>query len=47
VLTAGEVLERLPPDQKLSYSAIVTTLTRLHDKGDVTTPRSSPVSSAG
>lgn len=31
-LTPGEVLAQLPHDRKLSYSTVVTTLTRLHDK---------------
>ncbi|MBW8487482.1 BlaI/MecI/CopY family transcriptional regulator [Actinomadura sp. PM05-2] len=32
-LTTGEVLERLGADSGLSYSTVVTTLTRLHRKG--------------
>ncbi|KAA9166151.1 BlaI/MecI/CopY family transcriptional regulator [Amycolatopsis acidicola] len=38
-LTPGEVLERLPQDRKLSYSTVVTTLTRLHEKDAVTRER--------
>jgi predicted transcriptional regulator len=38
-LNPGEVLERLPAGRKLSYSAVVTTLTRLHEKGVVTRER--------
>ncbi|GAA2117708.1 BlaI/MecI/CopY family transcriptional regulator [Actinomadura napierensis] len=32
-LTTGEVLKRLGPGGGLSYSTVVTTLTRLHKKG--------------
>ncbi|MBE1489496.1 BlaI/MecI/CopY family transcriptional regulator [Plantactinospora soyae] len=38
-LTPGEVRERLDPDGTLSYSTVVTTLTRLFDKGAVTRER--------
>jgi predicted transcriptional regulator len=31
-LSPGEIRDRLSPDGALSYSAVVTTLTRLHDK---------------
>ncbi|MBM7774381.1 putative transcriptional regulator [Actinokineospora baliensis] len=39
-LSPGEVLERLDPSGTLSYSAVVTTLTRLHEKKAVTRERS-------
>jgi predicted transcriptional regulator len=35
-LSPGEIRDRLDPDGTLSYSAVVTTLTRLHDKKAVT-----------
>jgi predicted transcriptional regulator len=38
-LTPGEVRERLDPAGTLSYSAVVTTLSRLHDKGALTRHR--------
>ncbi|MFI5908642.1 BlaI/MecI/CopY family transcriptional regulator [Dactylosporangium sp. NPDC051541] len=38
-LTPREVRERLDPDGGLSYSAVVTTLTRLHERGAVTRER--------
>jgi predicted transcriptional regulator len=38
-LTPGEVLDQLGPDSGLSYSAVVTTLTRLHAKEAVTRHR--------
>ncbi|MEV4133146.1 BlaI/MecI/CopY family transcriptional regulator [Dactylosporangium sp. NPDC049742] len=38
-LTPGEVRDLLDPDGALSYSAVVTTLTRLHEKGSVTRHR--------
>lgn len=38
-LTTGEVLERLGAEAGLSYSTVVTTLTRLHRKGIVTRRR--------
>ncbi|GAA2371348.1 BlaI/MecI/CopY family transcriptional regulator [Dactylosporangium salmoneum] len=34
-LTPGEVRDRLDPQGRLSYSAVVTTLTRLHERGAV------------
>lgn len=34
-LTPGEVRDLLDPTGALSYSAVVTTLTRLHEKGSV------------
>ncbi|WP_433202760.1 BlaI/MecI/CopY family transcriptional regulator [Dactylosporangium sp. CS-047395] len=39
-LTPGEVRERLDPTGSLSYSAVVTTLTRLHEREAVTRERS-------
>ncbi|GAA3048222.1 BlaI/MecI/CopY family transcriptional regulator [Actinokineospora globicatena] len=39
-LSPGEVLDRLDPSGALSYSAVVTTLTRLHEKKAVTRERS-------
>jgi predicted transcriptional regulator len=38
-LAVGQVRERLPGSATLSYSAVVTTLTRLHAKGLVTRHR--------
>ena len=38
-LTPGEVRDLLDPTGALSYSAVVTTLTRLHEKGSVTRHR--------
>ena len=38
-LTPGEVRDLLDPSGALSYSAVVTTLTRLHEKGSVTRHR--------
>ncbi|MEU0555726.1 BlaI/MecI/CopY family transcriptional regulator [Dactylosporangium maewongense] len=38
-LTPGEVRDLLDPAGALSYSAVVTTLTRLHEKGSVTRHR--------
>lgn len=38
-LTPGEVRDLLDPTGALSYSAVVTTLTRLHEKGAVTRHR--------
>ncbi|MFC6020480.1 BlaI/MecI/CopY family transcriptional regulator [Plantactinospora solaniradicis] len=38
-LTPGEVRDRLDPGGGLSYSTVVTTLTRLFDKGAVTRDR--------
>ncbi|HEX8868774.1 MAG TPA: BlaI/MecI/CopY family transcriptional regulator [Lentzea sp.] len=38
-LTPGEVRDRLDPTATLSYSTVVTTLTRLHDKAVVTRER--------
>ncbi|WP_245931702.1 BlaI/MecI/CopY family transcriptional regulator [Actinokineospora auranticolor] len=38
-LSPGEVLELLDPSGALSYSAVVTTLTRLHEKKAVTRQR--------
>lgn len=35
-LSPGEIRDRLDPGGALSYSAVVTTLTRLHDKKAVT-----------
>jgi predicted transcriptional regulator len=39
-LSPGDIRDRLDPTQSLSYSAVVTTLTRLHDKKAVTRQRS-------
>ncbi|WP_426503346.1 BlaI/MecI/CopY family transcriptional regulator [Dactylosporangium sp. McL0621] len=38
-LSPGEVRERVDPAGRLSYSAVVTTLTRLHERGAVTRRR--------
>lgn len=38
-LTPGEVRDRLDPDGALAYSTVVTTLTRLYEKGAVTRHR--------
>ena len=38
-LSPGEIRDRLDPSGTLSYSAVVTTLTRLHDKKAVTRER--------
>ncbi|WP_432994194.1 BlaI/MecI/CopY family transcriptional regulator [Dactylosporangium sp. CA-233914] len=38
-LTPGEVRDRVDPGGPLSYSAVVTTLTRLHARGAVTRER--------
>ncbi|WP_433088019.1 BlaI/MecI/CopY family transcriptional regulator [Dactylosporangium sp. CA-052675] len=38
-LTPGEVRDRVDPAGVLSYSAVVTTLTRLHERGAVTRER--------
>lgn len=38
-LTAHEVHERLDPERSLSYSTVVTILTRLHEAGSVTRHR--------
>ena len=38
-LTAGEVRDHLDPGGALSYSAVVTTLTRLYEKGALTRHR--------
>lgn len=38
-LSPGQIRERLDPTGTLSYSAVVTTLTRLHDKNAVTRER--------
>lgn len=38
-MTPGEVLEALGESANLSYSTVVTTLTRLHQKGAVTRAR--------
>jgi predicted transcriptional regulator len=38
-LTPGEVRDRLDPDSALSYSTVVTTLTRLYEKGALTRHR--------
>jgi predicted transcriptional regulator len=38
-LTTNEILDRLPVERRLSYSTVVTTLTRLHEKDAVTRER--------